>query len=281
VIPGRFVRARGSNLREGDPVLPPGTPITPGALGTLATFGLTRPSVYRQVRVAVVVTGDEVVAAFRRPAPAQIRDANGWIMEGFVRGLPWATLLSRTHAPDRVMPGVDPLREALRTGLDTADVLLVSGGVSAGHDDRVRPLLEGLGVRVLFHGVRSRPGRPLLAGVRGEGGTVVLGLPGNPVSVLACLRRFGLPLLRRRAGWATPVPPVGQLPLSAPVEADPILDRLLPAELDPDAGEAPRLRLVPFTGSGDLGAAARADGLVEIPAGAAGVGPFAFHSWTP
>ncbi len=266
---GLFIRRRGENIRSGDLVLPSGRAISPPVLGALATFGVPNPLVRRRVRVAVLVTGNEIVDASEEPGPTQIRDSNGWALQGLLQ-LPWIQLVSRARVPD----DPDRTRRALGDALDGADAVLLTGGVSMGDHDHVPGAIEALGGEIRFHRIAIKPGKPLLGGI-GPGGQLIFGLPGNPVSVLATARRFALPALARLAGIDEsshePVP----LVLDPPIGSGHSLTRFLPVALLPSG----RGRVLPSRGSGDLVAAASSDGLVEVPAGGFGSGPYPFYRW--
>jgi molybdopterin molybdotransferase len=151
----------------------------------LATAGKVRVRVSRRPRVAVLVTGDEIVDVAAAPGPAAIRNSNGPALAAMAR-LAGADVRALGVAPDRQ----DAIEAALRAGLP-ADVLVVSGGVSAGDYDLVEPALLALGARLLFTRVAVKPGAPLVFGRLGE--ALVFGLPGNPVSAQVTFDLFVRP----------------------------------------------------------------------------------------
>ncbi len=270
--PGLAIRRRGENISAGDPVLEPGVPLTAPVMGALAAFGVDPVPVHRRIRVAIVVTGDELVPVGETPGPTGIRDSNRWAMAGALQRIPWIEIVSSPHAPDEV----EALAGALGHAMKGADLVLVTGGVSMGDHDHVPRVVEALGARILFHRLAIKPGKPVLGAV-GEDDTVILGLPGNPGSVLATLRRLGMPVLRKRAGFRTPDPPGRpSIVLDAPGVAAHSLTRFLPVRLT----EMGRGAQVETRGSGDLVRVASSDGLVEVPAGVSGVGPFSFLPWS-
>ncbi len=174
VAEGQNVAPRGSEVRAGDVVLARGRVLDPPAIAVLATTGHARVRVVRRPVVAVLVTGDEIVDIAQTPGPSQIRNSNGPAVAAQAR-LAGATVRVLGVAPDRQ----DAIVAALRDGL-SADVLVVSGGVSAGDYDLVEPALADVGATLLFTKVAIKPGAPLVFGRCGE--TLVFGLPGNPVS---------------------------------------------------------------------------------------------------
>ncbi len=169
-LPGAHVRPRGSQARRGDLLLPAGAAPGAGRAGLLAQVGLPVPAPWR-VRVGIVPTGDEITA---HPAPHQIRDSNGPMLEALAHAL-GAEVVRLPPLPDRP----EAVRDFL-LGLGDLHILLTSGGVSAGDKDHLPRVLEELGARILFHKIRLKPGKPMLTALLD--GRVILGLPGNPVS---------------------------------------------------------------------------------------------------
>jgi molybdopterin molybdotransferase len=203
VAAGDNVMARGSSLRRGELVLRRGVRLRPLEIGLLAETGAATVPVVRRPSVAVVATGNELVSVDAVPTAGQIRNSNGPLLLAALgqEGVPAKDLGIAADDPNR-------LEATVQRGLE-ADVLLLSGGVSAGVLDLVPLVLERLGVERVFHKVRLKPGKPLWFGVhRGDGGRrLVFGLPGNPVSTLVCFELFVRPALRRLAGrsdWERP-----------------------------------------------------------------------------
>jgi molybdenum cofactor synthesis domain-containing protein len=257
VVDGQNVAPRGSEVRQGAPVLTAGRLVDPAAIGVLAAVGRTRVSVGRRPRVAVLVTGDELVDVAETPGPAQIRNSNGPALAAAVRA---SGALARTLgvAGDRK----DAIEAALEDGLQD-DVLIASGGVSAGDYDLVEPALEALGVRLLFTRVEVKPGAPLVFGRRGA--TLVFGLPGNPVSAQVTFELFVRPALLRLQGARAPSRPRVAVDLAAEVRNRSGRAYFLPARVRLEGG---RLRAWPVAtrGSGDLVAHAKANALVVMAA---------------
>ncbi len=189
---GNDVRPRGEGMRNGDVVLPRGTEITPGAVGMLAMVKSSAVQVYRQPRVAILSTGDELEGLDDPFDANKIPDANSYALMAQVQALGIQPMLLGIARDDP-----DELRRYLHAGLQY-DVLLVSGGTSVGVHDYVRPTLEALGVQMKFWRVEMKPGHPMAFGVAAE--CFVFGLPGNPVSSMVCFEQFVLPALRRMAG---------------------------------------------------------------------------------
>jgi molybdopterin molybdotransferase len=256
---GEHIRRHGEILRTGDPLLPAGSLLTPGALGLLATHGYTRVPVHRVPTVAVLATGDEVVPPETEPRPGQLRDSHTdfLLAAGAGLGLPFESL---GIAPDRV----EALRALVERGLKS-DVLLLCGGVSMGELDLVEGVLADLGCKAHFDAVAIQPGKPLVFATHANG--IVFGLPGNPASVMVSFWLFVRPALRRLMGkeahWWPAFPSV----LAAPLPAAGPRDRFLPAEIAFRDG-AVHVTPYPPRGSHDLAAYAQGAGLVRIRAGA-------------
>jgi len=256
--PGLNVLYRGREMRQGDVVLPAGTRLQPQELGLLATVGRTSARVHRRPRVAVVSTGDEVVEPSQAPGPGQIRNSNSPMLLAQVARA-GAVPRDLGIARDRL----DSLRPLIADGLQE-DILLLSGGVSAGKLDLVPGVLQELGVVPHFHKVEMKPGKPIFFGSHGE--RLVFGLPGNPVSSLVCFELFVRPAIRRLLGWAD----VGTRLLSLPLAADFAYrtDRptYYPARLAM-TDQGPAVHPVPWFGSADLRALSGTRGFVLVPAG--------------
>ena len=256
--PGRFVRRAGSDVARGAVALPAGARLDPGAIGLAAALGLVKVAVVRRPRVAILATGDEVVALGKRPGAGQLVESNAHALAAAVReagGEPWLLGI----APDQ--PAA--LRRAIRRGR-TADVLLTIGGVSVGERDLVRGALAGCGARIDFWRVAIRPGKPFLFGRMGR--TLVFGLPGNPASALVGFELFARPALRALGG----LPGSGRVTIRARLDAPQVKPRDLALYLRSRAerrdGEAwvvaHRTQV-----SGDLTSSADVGALAVLPAG--------------
>ena len=256
---GANVRPRGGDVRSGDIVVRAGVPLTPPRLAALASTGVTTLRCARRPTVAIVSTGSEL----RRPgAPL----ADGEIYES--NGLMLAALLADGGAvvrdPEHVADDAAAHEEALARGLG-ADVLVTSGGVSVGPHDLVRETLARLGVEEAFWGVSMRPGKPLSFGTRG--GTLVFGLPGNPVSSLVGAMLFLLPALRALQGRRHPEPPFETGLLAAAASRRPSRDDFQRASLERTT-DGVVLRPLSGQESHMIARAAGADALVHVPRGA-------------
>ena len=253
------VHRRASDALAGSRALAAGAVLRGPELAIVASAGRPTVQVSREPRIAVISTGDELVGPDAVPAPWQIRRSNAYgiaatlVLHGYRR-------LADDHVPD------DPatIRARIAAQLASHDVLVLSGGVSAGRFDHVPAALEALGVRRVFHKVAQRPGRPLWFGV-GPSGQPVFALPGNPVSTLVCLIRYVLPALLRLCG--APPAPVVQAPLAAAYESRHALAAFVPVDRGTVPDRPAAVALHPTHGSGDYTALAGTAGFVELAAG--------------
>ena len=267
----------GSIAAVGDVVVPAGTRLAPHHLAALFEFGHVTVEVRRPLSVAIVTTGDELVPCDQTPGPGQIRNSNGPMLEAQIVAAGATPVPLGIARDDR-----DALAASIATAL-ASDVVVLSGGVSAGDYDFVPAQLAAAGVERLFHKIALKPGKPLWAGVRtapggdasggdASGGDApggdaptppqfVFGLPGNPVSSFVCFDRFVRPVLAALAGQ-----PVDRTRLAAPLAApfEQRGDRLTdwPAVLTDG-----QLHPVAWKGSADLIGLAAANALMEVPPG--------------
>jgi molybdopterin molybdotransferase len=246
--PGRNVAWRGEDAAKGAVVVAAGSRLSPAVLGAVAMAGAERVSVYAAPRIAIRTTGDEVGGS----GEAGIADSNGPLLTALCQSLGLPS--DRAHAKDTM----NGLEAALAPG--GADCVITTGGVSMGDRDLVPAAAAAAGFETIFHRVAIQPGKPVLLARHGDG-RLLLGLPGNPVSVLATAHLFLLPLLERcwpgfDSGWRTIS--------TAETIANPKRRRLFrPAALGPTG-----VGLVPWNGSGDLLAASHGDGVVDLVPGA-------------
>lgn len=257
VAEGQNLAPRGSEVKAGETVLARGRTLDPAAIGVLATVGRARVGVARRPVVAVLVTGDEIVDVVETPGPTRIRNSNGPALAAAARQA-GADVRDLGAVPD----DKDAIAAALGRGL-AADVLVVSGGVSAGDYDLVEPALLELGARLLVTKVAVKPGAPLVVARCGE--TLVFGLPGNPVSAQVTFELFARPALLKMQGAAALTRPRLEAELGAAVRNRSGRRSYLPARLRHEGGRL-LARPVRSLGSGDLVAHARANALVVLDA---------------
>ncbi len=192
--PGNNIRDAGEDTRRGEVILREGTEVGAPEIALAATQGYGSLPVYRRPRVIVLSTGTELVEPGTRGlSPGEIFDSNSYAI---VAGATEAGAEARRlyAASDEA----DALRAAIEEALETADVVVTSGGVSVGEKDLVKSTMLDLGVEQVFWGVKFKPGKPLFYGTRGE--TRLFGLPGNPVSAMVCFDLFVRPALMEMMG---------------------------------------------------------------------------------
>lgn len=208
---GANVRRRGEQLRAGDPLLQAGVHLGPAEIGLLASAGIRTVQVHARPSVSIVRTGGEFTEA-SSPEPGRIFSSNDVMLAAALlqEGIPSS---GRLFTPKDERPEL--LRE-LQLAMDSSDVVITTGGVSVGEHDLVRSCLEELGAEVLFHGVRQKPGKPMLFARLGN--TVIFGLPGNPRAVMIAWYEYVLPYLRAMQGAIDPWLRSERLPISAAVQ---------------------------------------------------------------
>jgi molybdopterin molybdotransferase len=255
---GQNIVRQGASMRRGDTVLAVGQEIRPIEIGILAEVGRTRVGVIRKPTVAVLSTGNELAAIDEIPQAGHIRNSNGPMLMALAKRA-GANVMSLGIGRD----DLTQLRDLISQGL-TADVLILSGGVSAGVLDLVPQALADLGVKQVFHKVSVKPGKPLWFGVavHNERPTLVFGLPGNPVSSLVCFEVFVRPALAKLQGRDSQGLPRIQAPLAQDFEHRGDRTTFYPARLENGA-----VKLLSWKGSGDLRTLAEATALAHFPPG--------------
>jgi molybdopterin molybdotransferase len=245
---GQFINSRGTEAERGSVLVQAGTRLDASHVATLAMTGHTTVKVFSRPSVAILATGDEIVDLDHAPAEHQIRNSNAHML---------AALVHATGGVPNILPVARDTREALLPLLSRGlehDLLLVSGGVSAGKYDLVKPGLRELGASFHFERVRVQPGQPTAFGVRQ--GKPLFGLPGNPASSLITYQLFARPALELLCGIAEPLLPLLSARFEEPFRHKLGLTRFLPARLSAD-GE--HLRHIPWQGSSDIPALAKAN----------------------
>jgi molybdopterin molybdotransferase len=199
IAPGQHVRRAGEDLRAGAVVLPAGTVLGAGALGVAVGAGTAVLTCTRQPRVAVLCTGDELRPPGAPLGAGEIHNSNAVMLAALARRAGAVVTIAEAVRDDR-----EATEAALARALDDTDVVVLSGGVSVGPHDHVKPALAALGVTEQFWRVNLQPGKPTWFGTRGT--QLVFGLPGNPVSSFVTFALFAQPALRALQG-AEPLPP--------------------------------------------------------------------------
>ncbi len=262
---GQNVMRKAASLRKGEVVLRAGAELGPAEIGLLAEVGRANVSVVGPVRVAALATGNELVPHNQTPSVGQIRNSNGPMLTAAVRRVgatPVDLGIARDNASD--------LRALITEGLKH-DVLVLSGGVSAGVLDLVPAVLAELRVEQVFHKIRLKPGKPLWFGVWNDMGSenrcLVFGLPGNPVSSFVCFELFVKPAIARLAGrpW-TPPHPTRSAKLSTAFQQRGDRATYHPAVLT-SSGDGLLVEPIAWKGSADLRGFMGANALAVFPPG--------------
>jgi molybdopterin molybdotransferase len=246
--PGENYNPRGCEVRAGQVVLRRGQRIGYRQMGMLAATGSVQPRVFRRPRAAILPTGDEIIAPEQTPLPHQIRNSNSYSL--------WQQVTRSGGDPvllDPVPDDYEATRRAIEQALET-DLVLLSGGVSAGKYDVVEQVLGDLGAEFYFDRVLIQPGQPLVFGRLKD--RFFFGLPGNPASTMVTFELFARAALELLGGCEQPELPLAQAILTQDFRQRPGLRRFLPAWLD---GEGGRVTPVPWHGSGDLAALVRSN----------------------
>ena len=253
---GANIAPRGSERRQGDLLMPPATRLGVLEVAGLAAVGQSRVRVFRRPEASILATGDELVDVDRQPGPGQIRNSNAYSL--------FAQVVSHGGTPRVLATAQDTLehlRRQIRLGLES-DLLLVSGGVSAGKYDLVEEVFQEFDIQIQFEAVSMRPGKPTVFARRGK--QFVFGLPGNPVSTFVAFELFVAPVLQSLQGL-----PGGDLKLVRGELRGKILEKsgrtaLLPATVALESGHI-RIQPVSWKGSADIFSLVDANGLVVVP----------------
>jgi len=252
--PGRHVGRVGEDIETGTVVLEGNRRLRPQDLAVLRALGITSVDVIRRPKVTVIITGDELIAAGNPGRVFQIADTNSVMLEALITrdgGRPWVV----GPIPD----DRDRIRAEITEAANTSDVLLISGGSSAGPEDYAPGLIEELG-KLVVHGVALRPAAPSGVGFLGQVPVVLL--PGNPVSCLCAYDFFAGPIVRVQGGRAREWPYRTQvLPLASALPSS--LGRTDYARVRIENG---KLEPLSISGASILSSTTRADGFVVIPA---------------
>ncbi|MCB1100185.1 MAG: molybdopterin molybdotransferase MoeA [Verrucomicrobiae bacterium] len=194
--PGEFIRRAGADVSAGQRLAESGQRITPALLAILATQGWAKIVVGGVPQVGILSTGDELVSpGHPLPSAASIYNSNGPMLQALVKSA-GGDCVRVEHGRDDLAA----LTDSLRSLSDQCDIIIVSGGVSVGDHDHVRPAMEQAGFEMDFWKVRMKPGKPLAFGVDPVHGRVAFGLPGNPVSAFVTFWLFVFPALRKMMG---------------------------------------------------------------------------------
>lgn len=266
---GWNIRRQGENAKQDEVGLQAGCCIDGPRMSSIVSMNReAQIDVSRKVRVTIINTGDELMGMDSPIEPWQIRDSNGPLLESMLRACPWIEW-NRVSARD----DLSQIQTRLKEALDVSDAVLLTGGVSMGDTDHVPAAVRHCGAEVIFHRLAIRPGAPVLGAVGSEG-QLIMGLPGNPVSVAVTFRRLGLELLDRmarrvsgRRKWKIQVAGSDSKTLGL------VWYRLVQIQADGTA------LLLANQGSGDIRSLGLSDGFIEVPPGSLSQGMFAFYDW--
>ncbi len=255
---GEHIIPAGSEAKQGQALLLPGQRLGASEIALAAACGAETLMVYRRPRVAILATGDELVELAETPLPHQIRNSNSYAM---------AALVEEAGGEAVRLPIAGDTRASLDAaihGAQDCELLLLSGGVSAGKYDLVEPVLEAIGAEFFFTGVRMQPGKPVVFGRIPARGQYFFGLPGNPVSTQVTFLVFARAMVAALGGAGAEYPRFVMGILRDEARVKPGLTRFIPAVWTPRR-ERPEVTMVTTQGSGDLAANARANCYVVVP----------------
>jgi molybdopterin molybdotransferase len=259
LVQGANIRRRGEDMRAGDVLLRDGARIGPAEIAILASASKSRVRVSRRPTVAILSTGDELIAVGDAPAAGKIVNTNAHLLAALVRGagaIPRVLGIVRDNREDTIA--------AFRSAIES-EFVISSGGVSVGAYDFVKDALEAIGAETKFWRVAMKPGKPVVLSRLGD--RVIFGLPGNPVSCFVSFHIFVAPALRKAMGQEGGIfPPTVRVRLTAPLKAVP--DRRVYARVHVEARDG-ILIATPLTSqsSGALTSMRNANGLAVIDEG--------------
>ena len=249
LLRGQNIHKKGQDPSSGEILVGKGTRIHSGIVGIAASCGIPELEVFGIESAVILSTGDELVDIESTPKAWQIRRSNAHVL---------SSMLHSFAIPHRIDHSTDEINQLTHkiTSYSDTKLLLITGAVSMGKFDLVPQVLNSLGYHVLFHKVRQKPGKPLLAATRN--GQLVIALPGNPISVIACACRYLIPMLNPQ--------PTGNWVMSGDIQFKPHpFTQFIPVKRINHGAETSKVQSIPWNGSGDLASLANADGFVEIP----------------
>ena len=259
--PRQNICARGEDLSDGQVVFEAGRRLRPVDLSVLAAVGCDPVPVYRRPRVAILTTGDELIAPSEVPGPGQIREGNTLHLAAMASAAGASVVMA-----GRLSDDLEALTAAFEEALSSCDVLITTGGVSMGKYDLVGDALERVGVEQLFHKIAIKPGKPVWFGRRDD--ALVFGLPGNPVSCLVTHEVFVRPALARVGGCEAEVPERLAWGVWRGGETrSNFRQQNLPVRVEQTSEGGVELRSVEWNSSADVVALTTAEGLMVVPAG--------------
>mgnify|MGYP003336779060 FL=1 len=254
-----LIRTRGSQSKAGDTLLRAPQHLTPGAIGLLASLGISEVAVSPKIRVAHLVTGRELVPCSDTPRVGQIRDSNSPLIASLLQAFPAELIWQKRVGEER-----PAFLSTLRLALDAQPhLVLVSGASSVGDEDHTASVLEELGFKIHARQVCVKPGKPLLLAQKGE--ILAFGLPGNPLSHFVCYHLFVRRVLHAWSGLPPTPLQTAELQNGTVIRSD-ARETWWPGRLEYHEGRCQAVAL-PWADSSDLTCLATADCLIRIPAG--------------
>ncbi|MBC8126125.1 MAG: molybdopterin molybdotransferase MoeA [Gloeobacteraceae cyanobacterium ES-bin-144] len=264
-VAGQFIHPVGSDAREGDLLLKAGVRLGSREIGVAASCGLAWLKISALPEIAVIATGDELVAVDEVPAAHQIRQSNAHAILCALQRAGYPVARADTM-------GDDASSDFLRERIATCDWLILTGAVSKGARDFIPAMLDDLGCTRIFHGVAQRPGKPAGCWI-GPKGQVIMALPGNPVSAITGLHAFVLPALAVASGL--PIPRQRLLIPHERIDGLAGMTRHLPVVIGDDG----RARAAATGNSGDFIGLLKSDGFITLPPRGDAVSAFPFTPW--
>jgi len=256
VTVGKAIHTQGADATKGTVLIHSGAVIAAQHIGIAATVGVTDFAVVRKPKVAVLTSGDEVISPTQTPEPHQIRNGNGPMITSLFETF-GCEVLQQIHVNDDLVE----TKQAVSKALQICDLLVTVGGISVGEKDFFPQAFESAKVEFAVEGVAMQPGKPVVVGKSDR--AVVFGLPGNPVSALACSHLFGVPIVSKLLG-TDPTLRWVQLPLATSVVPNKHRTSFRPCNIVDG-----KINIPSWQGSGDLAHTSRTVGLAQLPMGSA------------
>ncbi len=207
VSPGRNVVAIGEDIREQSLFLKKGSLIRPQEIGVLSSAGIHTVPVYKPWNITIISTGDELVSADRKPGPGQIRDINTYVLEAMSRKYGFKTIETQVLRDEKSL-----LEEAVKKGIKTSDLVVVSGGSSQGEKDHTAQVMDEIASPGVFtHGIALKPGKPTILAYDEQSETILTGLPGHPAAAMLVFELLIIWLYRAMTHQSEPKETLAQM----------------------------------------------------------------------
>ncbi|WP_038057421.1 gephyrin-like molybdotransferase Glp [Thermodesulfobacterium hydrogeniphilum] len=194
VSPYENVILRDEDAKKGEVIIPAGKRLKPQDIGALAGLGISEIKVVKKPKIAIILTGDEIIPHTEKITPGKVRDINSFTLSGLIDETGGVSLKMGI-----VEDNYEKIKEMVQKAYELADIILITGGTSAGTKDMTAQIINELGKPgILFHGVSIKPGKPIIAGICND--KPVFGLPGHPVAVYICFDLFVKPVIEKMMG---------------------------------------------------------------------------------